>query len=175
MFDVALGKGEVPSEDAAINYPLLRDACFIETAPEESPWTVDGAFDVKGERMKLGVSIAGTGSPDELRVVVLLCERSVMEVEANGVFFHHFVVRDLLTPPEGLELHGVLESPFEAQIDLPALRQRLANAIPGTTPSAEADAGPYIDAGQLFAVAFVQRSRDSRILATKRIVLPESP
>ena len=167
MFDEALGKGEVPSEDAAIHYPLLRDACLTESAPEASAWTVDGVLGGEGDRLKLGVSVAGDGATDDLRLVVLLCEKSVMEVEGNGVFFHHFVVRDLLTPPDGLEL----KAPFGAEIDLPGLRQRLAAA----KPSGKSNAGPYIDSRQLFAVAFVQRRGDSRILATKKITFPESP
>ena len=162
-FETALGKGDVPADDAAANYPLLRDACLPETAPEASDWQIGGTIRSEDGRVKLKVSAAGGGSPDDLRLVVLLCERSVMAVGENGVFFHHFVVRDLLTPPEGI----APDKAVEAEIDVRELSRRLA--------AGGKAAEPFIDAQQLFAVGFVQRRSDSRILAAEKILLSESP
>ena len=97
-----------------------------------------------------------------------------MAVEGNGVFFHHFVARDLLTPADGLALDKVMKEPVELGIDMGDLRRQAAAALPERYRSAAKGSAPYIDANQLFAVAFVQRSGDSAILAAKTFCLSES-
>jgi len=117
--------------------------------------------------------VEGAASPDGLRLVVLLCERSVMAIEGNGVFFHHFVVRDLLTPAEGVELSRVLAKPARFEVDVRKLRERVGAALPAGHRLSSGENGPFIDANQLFVVGFVQRSSDSRILAARRFGFPE--
>jgi len=174
-FDTALGKGKKPAEDAILHYPQLRDACLPEHAPEATDWNIDGTINADGDHLKLGVSVAGGASPEGLRLVVALCERAVMAVEGNGVFFHHYVARDLLTPADGLALDQVAKAPVELAIKMDDLRKRTAAALPARYRSAAESNAPYIDANQLFAVAFVQRGSDSAILAAKTFRISEAP
>jgi hypothetical protein len=175
MFDTAHGSGERIAEDAAIHYPPLRDACLSETAHVPSGWEIKGNLHADRDRLKLGVSVAGGESPEGLRMVVALCERSVMDVGNNGVFFHHHVARDLLTPADGLALDQVMKQPLDLVIDVAELRDRIGAALPEKYRTAAKGGAPYIDAKQLVAVAFVQRSADSAILAAETFPISESP
>ncbi|MGB0744048.1 MAG: hypothetical protein ACPGSB_05940, partial [Opitutales bacterium] len=120
-------------------------------------------------------SLQGEGATDGLGLVVVLCERSVMAVESNGVFFHHFVARELLTPPTGLALEAAVQAPLEFEIDVADLRERLAKGLPSLYRPTDEENPPFIDARQLFAVAFVQRKEDSAILAAEALRLTEAP
>jgi hypothetical protein len=173
-FDTPLGRGIIPAEDAAEHYPLVRDACLPETAPETSTWNIDGRIGGNDSRVNVGVTVNGADSPDGLRLVVLLCEQSVMAVQNNGVFFHHFVARDSLTPPAGVDLAEAMRKPLEMEIDIANLRKRLATGRPQADASSGAGAASFVDPRQLFAVALVQRVSDSRVLSARKIVLPES-
>jgi hypothetical protein len=175
MFDTAYGSGERIAEDAALHYAPLRDACLSKAAAQPSGWEIKGGFHADGERLKLGVSVAGGESPEGLRMVVALCERSVMNPGESGVFFHHHVARDLLTPADGLALDQVIRQPLELVIDVAGLRAKIAAAVPTAFRANAKTGAPYVDAKQLVAVAFVQRGSDSAILAAETFPITESP
>jgi hypothetical protein len=174
-FDTAHGSGERIAEDAALHYPSMRDACLSETAAAPSGWEIKGSFQADGGRLKLGVSVAGGESPEGLRMVVALCERSVMNVGNNGVFFHHHVARDLLTPADGLALDQLIRQPLDLVIDVAKLRAKIEAAVPTAYRTTAKTGAPYVDAKQLVAVAFVQRRADSAIIAAETFPIPESP
>jgi hypothetical protein len=128
----------------------------------------------------------------------MLCELSVMAVEKNGVFFHHFVARKALTPPEGLDLKSTLEKPVEFAVDAKKMREDLAWML-GQNPFSDnqLDSGfgnpagsldeilnddkpgdgrskpTYVDANKLVLVAFVQHAENHRVLAAKSFKLPQ--
>jgi hypothetical protein len=160
LFNEPLGDGKKPAEDAARHYPLLRDACLPATAPDSTAWKISGGIQADGGRLKVGISVDGGGSSGGLRLVVVLCERSVMAVEGNGVYFHHHVARELLTPADGVALGDVVKTPIEVGIDVTELRKRSAS---------------HIDPRQLVAVAFVQRRDDSVILSARTFRISEAP
>ncbi len=170
----AIGDGKKPAEDAAANYPQFRRACLPQTAAKHCGWQVDGNIARDGSLLKIGLSVKGGETAEGLRLVVLLCERSVMAIENNGVFFHHYVVRDLLTPNSGLELKDVIKKPVALKVDVRELRKKIGAKLPERYRSGRTNDGPYIDANQLYVVGFVQRSSDSRILAAKTIGLPQN-
>lgn len=173
VLETAIGDGKKPAEDAAENYPQFRNVCLPETAVEESDWQIGGDIARADSLLKMDLSVKGDDAPEGLRLVVLLCERSVMAIEGNGVFFHHFVVRDLLSPSNGWELKGVMTKPVALQVDVRELRKKVNARLPGHYRSGRAEEAPFIDANQLYVVAFVQRGSDSRILAVKTIGLPQ--
>jgi hypothetical protein len=115
-FNEALGEGEKPAEDAARHYPLLRDACLPETAPDSAEWEISGDIRADGDRLKVGISVDGGGSSEGLQLVVVLCERSVMAVEGNGVFF-------ITTWPASFS-HPRTESPWARAEDTDRNRDR---------------------------------------------------
>jgi len=168
----AMGDGEKPAEDAAKNYPRLRGACLPDTAIEDGGWQVDGNITRDESLLKIDVAVQGEGSAEGLRLVVLLCERSVMAIDGNRVFFHHFVVRDLLTPGGGVELKDVMKEPLSLTVDPRELRKTIVGNLPERYRLEHAGEGPYVDANPIYAVGFVQRTGDGRILAAKTLGLP---
>ncbi|MGB0744049.1 MAG: hypothetical protein ACPGSB_05945, partial [Opitutales bacterium] len=55
-FDTVFGDGRKPGIDAARHYPLLREACLPENAPEASTWQIAGEIELDGEQIQLEVS-----------------------------------------------------------------------------------------------------------------------
>jgi len=174
LVDTAIGDGKKIGEDAVRNYPQLRNACLPESPPEDSPWQVHGKITRDDSLLKIGLSVDGGESTEGLRLVVLLCESSVMAIEENGVFFHHFVVRDILTPVNGMELKDVIEKPLALSVDTHELSKQLVANLPRHFTSESVGEATYIDANQLFVVGFVQRGSDGRILAARKFGLPQN-
>ncbi len=159
-FSAAFGDGKKPGEDAILHYPQFREAALPEEAVEDSPWLIGGELDRSEEALKFVASVEGGEKGEGLKFVALLCERSVMDLQENGVFFHQFVVREALTPVEGVELSSVIGGKFEKEVKFADLRKKLG--------------GQYLDSEQMYVVGFVQRESDSKILSATRIGFPQS-
>jgi hypothetical protein len=178
VLDAVAPGGETIAENAAVNYVAFQDASLRKTADSNSAWEFDGAMTRNDAGVDLVLKVTGTGATDGLQFHVILCERSVMAILANGVYFHHFVARDILTPRDGVALKGVLEKSLTftidttklsqelALIDTPALGQELAK-FTKSQPRVQ-----YVDADMLQAVAVVQRSADGMVLSVKTFALP---
>ena len=101
---------------ADISRHFAMRASSRKVAPE-SGWTLDAKMSQDGTKVSGTITAAGAGATDKLRLHAIVCERSVMAIEANNVFFHHFVARQALTPPDGLDLKNALAQPLEFTLD----------------------------------------------------------
>ncbi len=168
MFDTFLGEGERPAEDAALHYPEIRNATIQKENIESTDWKLTGNLKNNNDNISLEISASEGKNANDLNLTVLLCEKSVMNINANGVFFHHFVVRDALTPAEGIDLAKIINQPFKTQIDL----KKIVNSIEKnrvTTPNnLIKPSKPFIDPQSVFAIAIIQRKSDSRILSASK-------
>ncbi len=185
--------------NAAENEPAFRKACLLEKAAAEPEWTLRAKMTQDGAKVAATITVAassvtGEGETDKLRLHAILCERSVMAVEENGVFFHHFVARKSLTPPDGIDLKIALERPVEFAVDAERLRADLTmtlshgddwNIDPAWIPDmvrqppdldklwSDWTSPTYVDANKLMVVAFVQHQADRRVLVARSFGLPQ--
>lgn len=157
---------------AAANYPAFIKASLRDTANPKQTWELDGVMERDKKLLALNMDVKGVDKPDGLKLHVILCERSVMAINGNSVYFHHCVARDILTPRDGLDVKDALKETIAFTIDPEALQKKLRKEQPpsigGGTQSA-----PYVDANMLVAVAIIQRSADGHVLAAKAFSLPE--
>ena len=126
-----------------------------------------------GTKVSGTLAVTGEGATDKLRLHAILCERSVMAIESSGVFFHHFVARDALTPPDGLDLGSTLKKPVEFAVDAAKMREDLTRMLDGDERPGGRSKPTYVDANQLMVVAFVQHQDDHRVLAAESFSLPQ--
>lgn len=166
-------EAEKLSDNAAENEPAFRDACLREEPVPTPEWTLAAKMVQEGSKVSGTLTVTGAGERDTLRLHVMLCERSVMALEGNGVFFHHFVARHALTPPEGLELKRALAAPVAFAVDAEAMREALTRMLASATRGQGLSRPTYVDANKLMLVALVQ-DRDSReVLTAESFSLPQ--
>jgi hypothetical protein len=161
------------SKNAAGNYPAFRDACLLKEAGAKPVWTLAASMTQEATKVSGTVTVSGKGKSDKLRLHAIVCERSVMAVKGNGVFFHHFVVHKTLTGPDGLDLKIALEKPVKFAVDAEKIRQGLATMLNSGKDWGDVSKAGYVDANKLMIVTFVQHQDDRRILAAKSFSLPQ--
>lgn len=179
------------ADNAAECYPAFRDASQFEKAAPDSGWTLNATMAQDDMKVSGSITATGQGSPDKLRIHAVLCERSVMAVEANKVFFHHFVARQALTPPDGLDLKAALEKPFAFAVDAEKMRENQSlvmgessmwfstdpQKMLGNLTKTLASSGPskpsYVDPNKLIVVVFVQQMETRRVLEARSFSLPQ--
>lgn len=166
-------EAEKLSENAAENYPDFRGACLREEPVADSGWTLDVRMTQAGPKVSGTFSVTGEGGTDKLRLHAILCERSVMALESNFVFFHHFVARKALTPPDGLDLKRALAHPVEFAVDAEKMREDLTKMLKEGPHAGERSKPTYVDANKLVVVLFVQHQDERRVLAAKSFSLPQ--
>jgi len=172
VLDSAIIRNQPLAVVAAENYPPFKDAGLSTTHSEKKVWALDGAMTLNDEAIELSLSIEGDDQTAGLKLHVFLCERIVMATEANGVFFHHFVARDVLTPRDGTDLKSALEKPIKLSVGL----QELMNNIVENQPiliGVQSRRAPYVDVNMLMAAAFIQRDSDGSVLVAKYFTLPQ--
>ncbi len=166
-------QAEKLSDNAAESYPGFRDACLFKETVVAPAWALDARTTQAGTKVSGAVTVTGKGEADKLRLHVILCERSVMAVESNGVFFHHFVVRESLTPPDGLDLKNALDQPIKFAVDAKKMSEGLTKTLDSEDRRSGLSKPTYVDANKLMVVAFVQHGDDRRVLAAKSFPLPQ--
>lgn len=146
---------------AKATYDALRKKCLLDAPVSDSGWAVRANLARKEQTVSGTVAVTGKGETDTVRLHAVLCERSVMAVQENGVLFHRFVARQALTPPQGTAVADAVGKPLAFSIDADALAEQINR--PGT----------YVDARLLVVVAFLQCEDDKRILAAESFGLPQ--
>ncbi len=159
--------------NAAENAAAFRKACLGKEIVPPPKWILDTRMTQNGTKVSGAVTVVGKGQADKLRLHAIVCERSVMALEANGVFFHHFVARKALTPPDGLDLKSTLEQPFEFAIDAEKMREDLIRMLDSGKLGSGRSKPTFVDANKLMVVAFVQNAENHRVLAAKSFSLPQ--
>jgi hypothetical protein len=86
--------------------------------------TLEGKASWQGDRVRALASIRGNGEPGNCVLHLLLCERVVMAIGANGQALHHDVVRARLSPENGWPVTRIGEV-FRAEATLSEIRRRL--------------------------------------------------
>ncbi len=160
-------------ENAAGNFPAFRDASQSGVTVPESGWSLDVRMAQDGMKVSGSIVTTGKEATGNLRLHAILCERSVMAIEDSMVFFHHFVARKGLTPPDGLEIETALERPFDFSVDAGKMREDLARMLDSGAGSKGRSKPTYVDANKLMVVVFVQEQDTRRILAAETFSLPQ--
>ena len=110
---------------------------------------------------------------ENARVRLMLLEETVHYTGRNGIHFHRFVVRKILSPPDGLDLYNALgETTFSASVSLSDLSAGLEQYLDEFQEEYRERRSDFewieklhdVDAGQLVAVAFVQDDESKEIL-----------
>ena len=109
-----------------------------------------------------------------LRLRLIVVEKTVHYTGANGVHFHQFVARKLLGPSSGIQI-SQQETPFHATVAIADLRVELGRYIEGYRRLVDGFQWPDvvlpIDEKQLSVIAVVQNDSSREVLQTKLIGL----
>ncbi len=109
-----------------------------------------------------------------VRLRLILVEKTVHYTGANGVHFHHFVARKLLGQSSGIQISQE-ETPFHETVAIADLRLEISRYVEGYRRLVEGFQWPDvvlpIDEKQLSVIAVVQNDSSREVLQTKLIGL----
>jgi hypothetical protein len=131
---------------------------------------------VEGTAVRVSVAVQPGPEPakglERTRLRLALVEEVIHYTGSNGIHFHHFVVRKLLGPVEGIPLKPDQATRFSASADLADFSSAQREYLEKYEKD-QADRRPgfkfqekmiNVDGRQLFAVAFVQNDETKEIL-----------
>ena len=144
------------------------------------PVTLSGKVKQEKRQLTGEIVIENTGEQDALKDAVLhvvACESVVMVPGGNGRVLHRYVVRDSLTPVEGLPLNSKFQKDaasftFDVNLDTEKLAKELVQHMDqlekenGVSLIMKPD---YVDAGEVVFVAFVQDATTQEILGVTTV------
>ena len=166
------GRGGGLADRAERNFNLYKDAIESQlTTSIPAPLlslslTRDGTtFTMSG-----GVELTDSpNSPANLRLHLILAEKVVHYTGSNGIHFHHFAVRKIVSPPEGLALDAEGgRTEFLKSVDLSEVNGRLSDYLDEYEQERDKfkwlEKPSQVDGDQVVVVAFVQDDETKDVL-----------
>jgi len=156
-------------------YSNLQELAF-DVENKSSAWSINGQAKQEEKNVSGKVEITGPAMSDDVRLHVILCERSVLSFYLNYVMFHRYVARQGLSPADGFTVASAQERKRSFKVDTTELASQLSKALDQAENVKDRPPLPktaYVDPKACVFVAFLQDAKTHKVLAAKMIpVLP---
>ena len=154
----------------ARTFAAYKAAAMIETG-KPADWSIQGSIGLKEQEIAGTLKLSGPEAGDNLRLVVLLCEKAVMVPGANSLMLHYEVVRGMLSPDSGFAIPSASgERVFEIRTSLSDIVDSLSRTITDMEKEEKivfAMKPVYVDADMCSIAVFLQDCKSKQVLVSR--------